>query len=394
MVHERVMRRVFWSSVRAGASVEAAAAASGLPATTGGSWFRQRGGVIPQQLLEPDPPTSRFLTMAERTVIQLGRARGMSMRAIGREIGRPASTVSRELKRSYGIDRVRYTAHRAQLQAERTRRRPKPRKLAADPLLWTVVQSGLTRRWSPEQISRWLRGRFPHHGRMQISPETIYQTLYLLPRGQLTVEVKKALRSGQALRRPRRQPGQRAPRIAGMVNIADRPAEVADRAVPGHWEGDLIIGAGSKSQIGTLVERTSRAVILVHLPGARTAEVVADALIQTLNTVPKQVRRSVTWDQGSELASHARITMATGAQVYFCDPHAPWQRGSNENTNGLLRQYFPKGTDLSVHDSAHLAYVADELNNRPRKSLDWRTPAEVLVQLLASPQPDGVASTT
>ena len=244
-------------------------------------------------------------------------------------------------------------------------------------------RSKLAERWSPEQVSAWLAAEFPDRPEMRVSHETIYQSLYVQGRGALRRELAASLRTGRALRRPRRAAGERRGKIPGMVNISERPAEAADRAVPGHWEGDLIIGAKS-SAIGTLVERSTRFVLLLHLPAGHGAGAVAAAMTAAMGTLPAQLRRSLTWDQGSEMAGHAQIAMATGMQVYFCDPHSPWQRGSNENTNGLLRQYFPKGTSLAVHSAEQLEAVAAELNARPRKTLGWKTPAQALEQVLAA----------
>ncbi len=240
-------------------------------------------------------------------------------------------------------------------------------------------------RWSPEQICQALRTPFPDRPEMHVVHETVYQALYVQGRGELRRELARALRTGRARRRPRRQAQQRQSRFATpMVMISERPAEAEDRAVPGHWEGDLVIGKDGKSAIGTLVERATRYVMLLHLPGDHGAESARDALVTTVQTLPSHLRRSLTWDQGSEMGSHGAFTIATGTPVYFCDPASPWQRGSNENTNGLLRQYFPKGTDLSVHGREHLDAVAAELNGRPRKTLDWETPAERLHKLLAA----------
>jgi IS30 family transposase len=247
------------------------------------------------------------------------------------------------------------------------------------------VQAGLGKRWSPEQISQVLRREFPDQPEMQVSHETIYQELYVHGRGELRRELTRCLRTGRALRRPRRMPDQRGRRtIPQQIMISQRPAEADDRAVPGHWEGDLIIGKGQASAIGTLVERSTRFVMLLHLPDRHGAEAVRDAMITAMQDLPNALRRSLTWDQGIEMARHSEITLATELPIYFCDPHSPWQRGSNENTNGLLRQYFPKGTDLSVHTAEYLAAVAQELNTRPRKTLNWDTPAQVLARLLAS----------
>jgi IS30 family transposase len=286
----------------------------------------------------------------------------------------------------------------AQSKAEERARRPKPhlRKLAANPELRAQVQLWLTQRWSPEQIAASLRADYPDRPEMQVSHETIYRALYVQGRGELRRELARCLRTGRALRKPRRVPGERRGKrsIPEVLNIANRPAEADDRAVPGHWEGDLITGRANKTSIGTLVERTTRFALLLHLPGDHSAEAVRDAMLAAIPTLPEQLRRSLTWDQGVEMARHAEITIATGMEIYFCDPHSPWQRGSNENTNGLLRQYFPKGTDLSVHDAQHLAAVAAELNARPRKTLGWKSPAQTLNELLSQPQqPGGVATT-
>ncbi|WP_287934180.1 IS30 family transposase, partial [Arthrobacter sp.] len=273
--------------------------------------------------------------------------------------------------------------HAAQARADARRPRPRPGRLAVSGELRSVVQRWLGMKWSPEQIAVMLRRRFPARPEMHVCHETIYQALYVQGRGELRRELTRALRTGRACRKPRRQAQQRQPRFsAQMVMISDRPAEAADRAVPGHWEGDLIIGRNQASQIGTLVERATRYVLLVHLPADRTAETVRDALAATMATLPAQLKRSLTWDQGSEMSLHHQFATAAGMPVYFCDPHSPWQRGSNENTNGLLRQYFPKGTDLSVHTAAALGAVAAELNSRPRKTLGWQTPAERLATLL------------
>jgi IS30 family transposase len=244
------------------------------------------------------------------------------------------------------------------------------------------VQDRLQERWSPEQVSARLAAEFPGRPEMRVSHETIYQSLYVQGRGALRRELAKSLRTGRALRRPRRKEGERRGRIAGMVNISERPAEAADRAVPGHWEGDLLVGAAGKSAIGTLVERATRFTMLVPLPAGTDAAAVADALTPVIGGLPDAVRRSLTWDQGREMRFHQRIAVAADVGIYFCDPHSPWQRGSNENTNGLLRQYFPKGTSLAGHSPAHLAAVADELNGRPRKTLGWKTPAEALAEIL------------
>jgi transposase, IS30 family len=292
--------------------------------------------------------------------------------------------VCRELAR--GSEPGRYRATIARQRADERGRRPRPAKIAACPRLRAQVQGWLESKWSPEQISTMLKAQFPDDAEMRVSHETIYQSIYVQGRGALRRELAACLRTGRALRKPRRKADERRGRIAGMVMIAERPAEADDRAVPGHWEGDLIIGAAGASAIGTLVERTTRFTMLLHLPHRHEPAAVAAAMTAAMSSLPAQLRRSLAWDQGKEMAGHAQITMATGMPVYFCDPHSPWQRGSNENTNGLLRQYFPKGTNLAVHSREHLHAVAAELNARPRKTLGWRTPAQALDQLLSQPQ--------
>lgn len=379
-----------------------------------------------------DPATCRYLCFAEREEIALLRAEGRGVREIAREIGRSPSTVSRELRRNAATrgGKLEYRASVAQWKAELVAARPKTAKLAANEPLREYVQqrlAGEIRRpdgavcgpqtgpwkgrnkphrgdrrwaqaWSPEQISARLKVDFPDDPAMRVSHEAIYQSLFVQSRGALKRELVACLRTGRALRVPRARVGQRAKgHITDEVMISQRPAEADDRAVPGHWEGDLIIGTG-RSAIGTLVERTSRFTMLLHLPapegaGPRVkhgppvtgagAEQVRDAIAAQLGELPEHLRRSLTWDQGKELAQHARLKIATGLQVYFCDPQSPWQRGTNENTNGLLRQYFPRGTDLARHSLQDLAAVADALNSRPRKTLGWRTPAEVLDEYLA-----------
>ena len=283
--------------------------------------------------------------------------------------------------------RGRYWAVAAQATAEERARRPKVAKLAADRVLARQVQDWLgEQQWSPRQISARLAIEFPDQPEMRVSHETIYQSIYVQGRGALRRELASCLRTGRALRKPRRAAGQHPGqgKLKNMVMISQRPPEVADRAVPGHWEGDLILGKGGASAIGTLVERSTRFCLLVHLPGRRDAATVATAMITTMSELPAHLRRSLTWDQGSEMGRHPEIALATGLDIYFCDPHSPWQRGSNENTNGLLRQYFPKGTDLSAHGSGHLQAVAAELNSRPRKTLGWKTPAQALDGFLAA----------
>ncbi|MEV6628570.1 IS30 family transposase, partial [Amycolatopsis sp. NPDC051114] len=370
-----------------------AARAVGLAPATGTRLFGQVGGVMSNAPCRPGPVR---LSLAEREEIACLNAAGHGPRVIGRAIGRPASTVSRELTRNSGLSGV-YRASSARHAAERRATRPKPAKLTGDTVLTQVVQAGLDRKWSPRQISERLVLDFPDEPEMRVSHETIYQALYVQGRGALRRELTVALRTGRALGMPRRQTQARRERPAGrirdMVNISERPAEVADRAVPGHWEGDLILGKDNKSAIGTLVERRTRFVMLLHLPDGRDAATVAAVMTEVIQMLPPLLLGSLTWDQGKEMALHRKITMDTGLRIYFCDPHSPWQRGSNENTNGLLRQYFPKGTDLSQRDAAELARVAAELNGRPWETLGWRTPAEALTKLLLDQQTTGVATT-
>jgi transposase, IS30 family len=311
------------------------------------------------------------------------RRGGRSLRAVGRALGRPASTVKREID-ARSVDGV-YQPHRAQRAWAKSRPRPKASKLALGGPLREYVADKLRERWSPEQICHALVIEFPDDESMRVSPETIYQAIYVQARGGLRREVALALRTGRTRRKPHRSADQRTPRFVDeMVMISERPALIEDRAVPGHWEGDLIVGTRNESAIVTLVERSTRYVMLGHLPGGHTAGEVRDVLVPLIQTLPGHLRGSLTWDQGCEMAAHKQFTVATGVPVYFCDPHSPWQRGSNENTNGLLRQYFPKGTDLSVHSAEDLEHVAQQLNGRPRKTLDWRTPAERLRDLLTT----------
>lgn len=325
----------------------------------------------------------RFLTLTERETIADLRRSGESLREIGRVLGRPASTIKRELDARSGDEGYRpYAAQRAWA---RSRARPKPAKLSADTPLRDYVQAKLLVRWSPEQVSQTLLKEYPDDEGMRVSHETIYQALYVQARGGLRREVAAALRTGRTRRKPHKHPDQRTSRFVDeMVMISERPPEVEDRAVPGHWEGDLIVGPGSASAIVTLVERSTRYVLLGHLPGGHTAEEVRDVLTVLIGTLPDHLRGSLTWDQGCEMAAHKQFSIATGVPVYFCDPHSPWQRGSNENTNGLLRQYFPKSTDLRPYGPEDLEHVAQELNDRPRKTLGWDTPAERLRDLLTA----------
>jgi transposase, IS30 family len=371
----RSVRLAFWDGVRAGLLVSEAAVAAGA-GRAAEEWFRTAGGVAGNG---PGRPGGRYLSVAEREEIAVGVAAGEPLRVIAGRLGRSASTVSREVRRNGS--RRGYRALAAQAQAEARARRPKTARLAGNPRLRELVQAMLEQRWSPEQISVMLKRQFPGEPEMRVSHETIYQSIYVQGRGALRRELAACLRTGRALRRPHRRGDERRGRIPGMVMISERPAEAADRAVPGHWEGDLIIGSRS-SAIGTLVERSTRFVMLLHLPAGHGSAAVAAAMTRAMAGLPAQLRRSLTWDQGSEMSAHQQITLATDLDIYFCDPHSPWQRGSNENTNGLLRQYFPKGTDLSAHGSEHLDAVAAQLNARPRKTLGWRTPAQALGEVL------------
>jgi IS30 family transposase len=327
--------------------------------------------------------SDRYLSLDDRLAIADGLINKHTMTAIAAGIGKTTSAVSREVAR-HSVEGV-YLPHQAHRTAAVARTRPKNSKLVTDTALREQVEQGLERKLSPEQISNRLRRDFPDDESMRVSHETIYQALYLQARGGLKREVQTALRTGRTRRKPQRQPGQRQHRfIDPMVMISERPAEVEDRAVPGHWEGDLIMGAGNQSAIGTLVERTTRYTMLLHLPEGHDAEQVRNALVATITTLPEHLRGSLTWDQGAEMARHQSFKVATDMDVYFCDPASPWQRGTNENTNGLLRQYFPKGTDLSLYGPEDLEHVAQELNGRPRRTLDWETPAERLRDLLTT----------
>jgi IS30 family transposase len=418
-------RQRFWAAIARGLSSEAAAVRAGVSASVGVRWFREGGG-MPSVTLAP--ASGRYLSFAEREEIALLRVGGAGVREIARQLGRSPSTISREFRRNAATrgGGFEYRATTAQWHADMRARRPKPLKLAVNCELRRYVQDRLSgavqrpdgitvdgprvqwigrrrgrrkdrrwaRSWSPEQISNRLRLDFPDDQSMRVSHEAIYQSLYVQGRGALRRELSACLRTGRALRVPRaRVRGRGKSFVTDEVMISQRPAEAADRAVPGHWEGDLILGLGS-SAIGTLVERSSRFTMLLHLPPldgrdrpsamngpaltGHGAEAVRDAIADAIRTLPEQLRRSLTWDQGAEMAQHAQLRIDTGLEVYFCDPQSPWQRATNENTNGLLRQYFPKGTDLARHTTDDLAAVAAALNTRPRKTLDWRTPAEAL----------------
>ena len=321
------------------------------------------------------------LVIEEREIISRELSRDRSARFIGALLGRHHSAISREIDRNGGRDD--YRAVDAQIRCDAYRARPKTRKLEASAELHDAVNDGLEQRWSPKQISARLREDYPDDEGMRVSHETVYECLYLQARGELRTQLKLALRKGRTRRVNRSRPAVARGTIPDMVNISERPVEADDRAVPGFWEGDLIIGKAGRSQIATLVERRTRFVMLVRIPYDRTAERVALLLAAKMSTLPDFLRNSVTWDQGKEMARHADFTVRTGIPVYFCDPHSPWQRGSNENTNGLLRQYFPKGTDLSLHSQEELDRIAAELNGRPRETLNWRKPVEEVRDLIA-----------
>jgi IS30 family transposase len=373
-------------------------------------WFGKAGGMPSLSLAEP----SRELSLCDRELIFEGLSDGLSYAAIARQLGRPTSTVTREVdlhrkdprrpraepkgrerpRPGFKRQRLNYSPSVAQFRADAAKARPKTAKLAGNPRLRKEVVARLKQNHSPEQISARLVIDFPDDLEMRVSPETIYQSLYIQGRGALKRELTRHLRTGRVLRKPRRKPGQRLQRIKDMVSISERPPEVEDRAVPGHWEGDLIVGKQGQSAIGTLVERKTGFVMLLHLPEDHGAVAVQQAMINKMSELPAILRQTLTWDQGIEMANHAQIAAATDLNIFFCDPHSPWQRGSNENTNGLLRQYFPKSTDLSVWGAGYLDYVAAELNNRPRKRLGWKTPAEALDELLSNPtDPPCVAMT-
>jgi IS30 family transposase len=374
------VRVQFWEGVRSGLGVQEAGVAAGVGAVKAFAWFRQAGGVKSNG---PRPASGRFLPVGEREEIAAGLAAGDSLREIAERLGRSPSTISREVARN-SRGRGQYRALAAQGRAQHRAARPKTAKLAGSGELRGLVQARLKQKWSPEQISVMLRREFGGRPEMQVSHETICQSIYVQGRGALRRELASCLRTGRALRKPRRKDGERRGKIPGMVMISERPAEVQDRAVPGHWEGDLILGAGNRPAIGTLVERPTRFVMLLHLPSGHGADAVAAQMTEVMATLPARLRRSLTWDQGSEMTNHAQVAAATDLEIYFCDPHSPWQRGSNENTSGLLRQYFPKGTGLSGCSREDLGAVTAELNARPRKTLGWKTPAGALDEILAA----------
>jgi transposase, IS30 family len=343
--------------------------------------IRPLGGVIRPELCSATGPGR--LSLEERVEIRAWLEAGEAFAEIGRRLGRATSTISREVGGIAGRGSYRpVTAHR---QAWAQARRPKVTRLAANAELCRRVIADLERLWSPQEISGRLRREFPEDPEMQVSHETIYKSLFIQGRGELRRELARCLRTGRSRRQPRRRAGaERRGRIPAMVPISQRPAEVADRAVPGHWEGDLIIGARNRSAVGTLVERTSRLTVLLHLPDDYSAASVRAAATEAVLGLPEALRRTLTWDQGNEMADHARFSVDTGVAVYFCDPHTPWQRPTNENTNGLLRQYLPKGTNLAAVSRDDLQAIADSLNGRPRKVLDYMTPSEKFAELVAS----------
>jgi transposase, IS30 family len=372
-----------WTSIGVGRRREVGAVQDpdhdGTPKRSRFAIYQQRlrtGGIASRRR----PRSPLRLSCSEREEISRALGAGQSMRRIALALGRAPSTVSREVAVNGGC--CTYRAVAAERRALQASRRPKTCKLARSPHLRETVEALLQKRWSPQQIAASLARDHPHDQEMRVSHETIYRSLFVQGKGALRAELSSCLRTGRAQRRARGGQELRG-RLVGMVMISERPAEAKDRAVPGHWEGDLLLGKAGRSAIGTLVERRSRYVLLLALPGGRTAHDVREALGRRVRTLPSQLRRSLTWDQGKEMAEHVRFSIDTGMAVYFCDPHSPWQRGSNENTNGLLRQYFPKGTDLSVHTQADLDAVARELNGRPRQTLDWMKPSEVFAGFVA-----------
>ena len=375
----RVDRAQIESLIWGGATFETAAMAVGCSTKSIQRYLALTGGLrrrVKQR-------SALRLSLAERDELSRGLVAGDSLRAIATRLRRAPSTVSRDV--AWSGSRSGYRAWRADREAIERGRRPKPAKLAINSRLCREVEQGLRAHWSPQQIAARLICDYPDDLEMRVSHETIYRTLFVQARGALRKELTTCLRTGRTQRRPHmRTERSGAGRLQNMILISDRPPEIEDRAVPGHWEGDLIIGKGGRSAIGVLVERSSRYVVLLHLPHGRTAEDVRAALTRQISKLPAELRRTLTWDQGKEMADHVRFTTDTNMIVYFCDPHSPWQRGSNENTNGLLRQYFPRNADLALHSAAHLNAVARELNNRPRQTLNWMKPSEVFSRTVAS----------
>jgi IS30 family transposase len=368
-----------WTAVKRGQSFRSIGRDMDRDGVSVGRVVNERGGVPPRWVR-----SERRLSLAEREGISRGLAEDASLRAIAAELGRCPSTISREV--AAGGGRKRYRAVTAERAAYRRARRPKQAKLVDKPELAAEVEDKLGAWWSPQQIATSLKETYPNRPEMQVSHETIYQSLFVQGRGALRKELARCLRSGRAARRPQSRSRSRVEargRIKDMVMISERPAEVEDRAVPGHWEGDLIMGKANRSAVGTLVERSTRYVMLLHLE-AQTAQAVREAMTRQVLTLPASMRRSLTWDQGKEMAQHLQFSLDTNVAVYFCDPHSPWQRGTNENTNGLLRQYMPKGTDLSRHSQTDLDAMADSLNGRPRQTLGWRPPSKALAEFVAS----------
>jgi IS30 family transposase/transposase len=388
--YSEAVRGAFWAAMQAGASTTEAAVISGVSEQAGRRWVQQ-AGYVPRTAPPTEQPSTvghrprAPLTFIERFRIEELLEAGCQPRRVAELLGRHRDTIGREIAK--GMTTSGYRARVGQDVAEAHRQRPKSRKLLANPVLLDEVVARLKQRHSPQQIAGRLRQDFPDDPEMWVSHETIYQAVYVQPRGELAKLVKTALRTGRTQRKPQgRNATSNTGQLKDMINISERPAEADDRAVPGHWEGDLILGStASASAIGTLVERTTGFVVLLHLPQDRTAATLADAMSTKVPEIPEVLRRSLTWDQGKEMALHTKITESTGLPIYFCDPHSPWQRGTNENTNGLLRQYFPKGTDLSFYGPGWLDEVAAELNARPRKRHNWRTPAEELDRLLSDP---------
>jgi len=369
-----------WDRHEAGESQRVIARAIGRSQRGVGDYIAKSGGIRP---LSPTVWSDARLSLIEREEISRGVVAGESCRQIAARLKRAPSTISREIAANGG--RRRYRACDGETSARLRARRPRQAKLVCSPKLRRVVEAKLEKRWSPQQIADWLPDAFPDDPEMRVSHETIYMSLFVQGRGALRKELHRCLRQGRAMRRPRARTngGFGQGKIRDMVMISERPAEVEDRAVPGHWEGDLLMGKGMRA-IGTLVERSSRYVMLFRLPDGNGGEAVRRALAKKIITLPTELRRSITWDQGKEMNEHARFTVDTGVQIYFCDPASPWQRGSNENTNGLLRQYFPKGSEMSLHTQAQLNAVARELNERPRRTLGGLSPSTAFAEAVAS----------